>query len=60
MFNFAIGLGALPASVIFGFLYSYFDKTIPGYGGTVAFGFGGLIALISMVLLAVVVKEPKR
>jgi MFS family permease len=60
MFNFAIGLGALPASVIFGFLYSYFDKIIPGYGGTVAFGFGGIIALVSMVLLAVVVKEKKR
>jgi MFS family permease len=60
MFNFAIGLGALPASVIFGFLYSYFDKLLPGYGGTVAFGFGGLIAVISMVLLAFKVKEPVR
>jgi MFS family permease len=60
LFNFAIGLGALPASIIFGFLYSYFDKVIPGYGGTVAFGFGGIIALISMVLLSVAVKEPKR
>ncbi len=60
LFNFAIGIGALPASVIFGFLYSYFDKLFPGFGGTVAFGFGGLIALISMVLLAVVVKEPKK
>ncbi len=60
MFNFAVGLGALPASVIFGFLYSYFDKLFPGFGGSVAFGFGGAIALISMVLLAVVVKEPGR
>lgn len=60
LFNFAIGLGALPASIIFGFLYSYFDKVIPGFGGTVAFSFGGAIALISMVLLAVVVKEQKR
>lgn len=58
LFNFAVGLGALPASVIFGFLYSYFDKVIPGYGGTVAFGFGGTIAVISMILLAVLVKEP--
>jgi len=58
LFNFAIGLGALPASIIFGFLYSYFDKLIPGYGGTVAFGFGGTIALISMILLSVKVKEP--
>jgi MFS family permease len=60
MFNFAIGLGALPASVIFGFLYSYFDKLFPGFGGTVAFGFGGVIALISMVLLALVVKEKEH
>jgi MFS family permease len=58
LFNFSIGLGALPASIIFGFLYSYFDKVIPGYGGTVAFGFGGVIALISMLLLAIKIKEP--
>jgi len=60
LFNFSIGLGALPASIIFGFLYSYFDKIIPGYGGTVAFGFGGTIAIISMILLAVKVKEPQK
>jgi MFS family permease len=60
LFNFSIGLGALPASIIFGFLYSCFDKVIPGYGGTVAFGFGGTIALISMILLALKVKEPSR
>ena len=58
MFNFAIGLGALPASVIFGLLYTSFDKLYPGYGGTVAFGFGSVMALISMVLLAGLVKEP--
>ena len=60
LFNFAIGLGALPASVIFGFLYSYFDKLYPGFGGTVAFGFGGIIAVISMVLLAVLVREQRN
>jgi MFS family permease len=60
LFNFSIGLGALPASIIFGFLYSYFDKIIPGYGGTVAFGFGGTIAIISMIFLALKVKEPSR
>ncbi len=58
LFNFSIGLGALPASLIFGFLYSHFDRLLPGFGGTVAFGFGGIIALLSMVLLAVKVKEP--
>jgi MFS family permease len=60
LFNFSIGLGALPASIIFGFLYSYFDKIIPGYGGTVAFGFGGTIAIIAMILLAIKIKEPSR
>ncbi len=60
LFSFSVGLGALPASIIFGFLYSYFDKLFPGYGGTVAFGSGGAIALISMILLVIKVKEPKR
>lgn len=60
LFNFAIGLGALPASVIFGFLYSYFDLKFPGYGGTVAFGSGAILALISMILLATLVKEPLK
>ncbi len=60
LFNFSIGLGALPASIIFGFLYSFFDSRFPGYGGTVAFGFGGIIAFISMILLALKVKEPVK
>ena len=60
LFNFAVGLGALPASVIFGFLYSLFDRKYPGYGGTVAFGFGALLALIAMVMLAGLVKEPEK
>jgi MFS family permease len=60
MFNFSIGLGALPASIIFGFLYTYFDRLFPGFGGTVAFGFGGTVAIISMLLLAVKIKEPSK
>jgi MFS family permease len=60
LFNFSIGLGALPASIIFGFLYSFFDLKFPGYGGTVAFGFGGTIAIISMIFLAIKVKEPSK
>ena len=60
LFNFSIGLGALPASIIFGLLYSFFDVRLPGFGGTIAFGFGGVIAIISMILLAVKVKEPSR
>jgi MFS family permease len=60
LFNLSVGLGALPASVIFGFLYTFFDLKFPGFGGTIAFGFGGTIALISMILLSLKVKEPHR
>jgi MFS family permease len=60
LFSFSVGLGALPASIIFGFLYSFFDKRFPGFGGTIAFGFGGTIAIISMILLAIKVKEPSK
>ncbi len=58
LYNFSIGLGALPASIIFGFLYSFFDSRMPGFGGTVAFGFGATVAIISMLLLTLKVKEP--
>jgi MFS family permease len=58
LFNFSIGLGALPASIIFGLLYSSFDNLYPGYGGTVAFGFGALTAIISIMLLAFRIREP--
>jgi MFS family permease len=60
LFNFSIGLGALPASIIFGFLYSFSDKWLPGYGGTVAFGFGGMMALFSIIFLTLKVKEPVK
>ncbi len=50
MFNFSIGLSALPASIIFGFLYKSF-------GAFVAFGTGAFIAFVSMILLAVLVNE---
>ena len=60
LFNFSIGLGALPASIIFGFLYSFVDRRFPGFGGTVAFGFGGTIAIISMILLSIKINEPSK
>ena len=60
MYNFAIGLGALPASVIFGLIYSLADRKLPGFGGTFAFGFGGLLAIISMILLSLKVREPRQ
>ncbi len=50
LFNFATGLSALPASIIFGLLYKEF-------GARVAFGTGALIAFVSMLLLAMSVKE---
>ena len=54
MYNFAVGLGALPASVIFGLLYNAF-------GATVAFGTEAVIACVSMLLLVLVVREqPNR
>ena len=52
MYNFSIGLGALPASIIFGLLYSMF-------GGFWAFSFGAALALLAMILL-LFVKIPKK
>jgi MFS family permease len=60
LFNFSIGLGALPASIIFGLLYSFSDKLFPGFGGTVAFGFGATMALISILFLTFKVQEPGK
>jgi MFS family permease len=53
LFNFAIGIAALPASIGFGIIYNAFD-------GTTAFGTGAVIAFTSMVLLSFIVKERKR
>ena len=50
LYNFAVGIGALPASIIFGFLYTTF-------GATAAFGTGAAIACLSILLLAVFVPE---
>jgi MFS family permease len=43
-FNLLIGIGALPASLMFGALYEHFNAQI-------AFGVGSALALVSMVLL---------
>jgi MFS family permease len=53
MYNFAVGLGALPSSLIFGLLYNAF-------GATVAFGTGAAIACVSMLLLATIVREQPK
>lgn len=53
MFNFAIGIGSLPASILFGICYEQF-------GATLAFGSGGLIAVISIILLLIFRQEPHQ
>jgi MFS family permease len=53
MYNFAVGLGALPASILFGALYHAF-------GATAAFGTGAGIACLSMILLVVFVREKPK
>jgi MFS family permease len=58
LFNFAVGSAALPASLIFGFLYSFSESRFPGFGGTVAFGFGGLMAILAIISLKAAVDEP--
>ena len=50
LFNFAVGLGALPASLIFGFLYTRF-------GAITAFGTGAGLACAAMLLLAGFIRE---
>lgn len=53
MYNFAIGIAALPASIAFGIIYNAF-------GGTAAFGMGACISFISMILLTFLVHEPRQ
>ena len=52
-FNLAVGIGAMPASVMFGVVYGAFGK----HGGLAAFSMGAGFALLSMLLLAVIVRE---
>ena len=53
MYNFAVGLGALPASIVFGLLYNAF-------GATAAFGTGASLAFLSMLFLQILVREPPK
>ncbi len=52
-YNLAIGVGALPASLLFGFLW---DR----WGSTTAFDFGALLALVAAVGMALVAPAAKR
>lgn len=51
-FNFAIGIAALPSSLIFGALYQY-------GGALTAFGWGASLALVAALLLVGVRERPK-
>ena len=53
LYNFAIGLGALPASILFGILYHSF-------GASVAFISGAAFALVAIILLLFFVKEARN
>jgi MFS family permease len=50
-FNFAVGMGALPANLLFGWMYEQF-------GALTAFGFGAVMAAVATVLLALVRIQP--
>lgn len=50
LYNFSIGLSALPASIIFGYLYTVF-------GAGAAFGTGAILAGLSILLFILFVKE---
>ena len=52
-YNLAIGLGALPASVIFGALWDH-------YGSPVAFDFGAALALLAAAGITIVIGGSKR
>jgi MFS family permease len=51
-FNFAVGIGALPASLLFGFIWQW-------VGPGAAFGFGAGTAALAAVLLLLLVRPAK-
>lgn len=56
----AIGLAALPASLIFGLLWTQMDKLAPGMGSKVAFSIGAaLAALAALALTILLARSPK-
>jgi MFS family permease len=52
-YNFAIGIGTLPSSLIFGALYQT-------YGAFVAFAWGAALALVAAIIMMVVKQTTKR
>jgi MFS family permease len=53
MYHFSVGISSLPASILFGFIYTIFGKT----GGTVAFLSGAGLAFTAMLLLTFFIRE---
>ena len=53
LYNATLGIGALTASVVFGFLYERL-------GASVAFGTGAALAALAAVLLLLLVREPRN
>jgi MFS family permease len=51
-FNFAVGIAALPSSLIFGWLYQQF-------GGFVAFGWGAAMAMLAATIL-IAIRSPRE
>jgi MFS family permease len=52
-YNLALGLGALPASLIFGFIWDH-------YGAPVAFTFGASMAAVASIGIAIVAPQQQR
>jgi MFS family permease len=52
-YNFAVGIGALPASLIFGFIWQRFSAQA-------AFGFGAALALLAAMLLVLLVQPEQK
>jgi len=55
----AVGIAALPASLLFGVLYAYFEKLQPGLGPQVAFSVGAGLAGLAAVLLIVLLSATR-
>jgi MFS family permease len=62
LYNAALGIAALPASLVFGLLWTMVDHAWPGkeMGSKVAFSIGAALAGLAVVLLAVLLSTSKK
>jgi MFS family permease len=56
----AIGLAALPASLLFGVLWAWVESISPEHGPMVAFGIGGALAGLAAILLIVLLSTERK